>query len=115
MNTVEKLTADLGPPRALRVIASGRHLVAAVGRWRHQGAQVDLGVTGTVQLVFNVSGGQLIEKIDAFVAAYNRTAKPFAWTATAKSIFSKFERLLSRISGTQTSSLLKNEGSDARV
>jgi AraC family transcriptional regulator len=60
MNTVEKLTAALGPPRALRMIASGRHLVAAVGRWRHQGAQVDLGGTGTVQLVFNVSGGQRV-------------------------------------------------------
>ena len=60
MNTVEKLTAALGPPRALRMIASGRRLVAAVGRWRHQGAQVDLGGTGTAQLVFNVSGGQRV-------------------------------------------------------
>ena len=43
----------------------------------------------------------LIGKSDAFVAAYNRTAKPFAWTATAESIFLKLERLLCRISGTQ--------------
>jgi putative transposase len=43
----------------------------------------------------------LIRKIDAFVEAYNRTAKPFAWTATAESIFLKLEKLLSRISGTQ--------------
>lgn len=43
----------------------------------------------------------LIGKIDAFVEAYNRTAKPFAWTATAESIFLQLERLLSRISGTQ--------------
>ena len=43
----------------------------------------------------------LIQKIDAFVEAYNQTAKPFAWTATAESIFLKLERLLSRISGTQ--------------
>ena len=60
MNTVEKLTAALGRPRALRMIANGHHLVAAVGRWRHQGAQVDLSGTGTVQLVFNVSGGQRV-------------------------------------------------------
>ena len=60
MNTVEKLTSALGRPQALRVIASGRHLVAAVGRWRHQGAQVDLSGTGAVQLVFNVSGGQRV-------------------------------------------------------
>ena len=43
----------------------------------------------------------LVGKIDAFVAAYNQTAKPFAWTATAESIFLKLERLLSRTSGTQ--------------
>jgi putative transposase len=43
----------------------------------------------------------LIQKIDAFIAADNQTAKPFAWTATAESIFLKLERLLSRISGTQ--------------
>ena len=43
----------------------------------------------------------LIQKIDAFVAAYNQTAKPFAWTATAASIFLKLERLLSRTPGTQ--------------
>ena len=43
----------------------------------------------------------LIQKIDAFVEAYNQTAKPFAWTATAESIFLKLEGLLSRISGTQ--------------
>ena len=42
----------------------------------------------------------LIQKIDTFVLAYNKTATPFAWTATAQSIFLKLERLLSRISGT---------------
>lgn len=43
----------------------------------------------------------LIRKIDAFIVNYNKTAKPFAWTASADSIFLKLERLLSRISGTQ--------------
>ena len=42
----------------------------------------------------------LIQKIDAFVAAYTHTAKLFARTATAASIFLKLERLLSRTSGT---------------
>lgn len=42
----------------------------------------------------------LIQKIDTFILAYNKTAPPFAWTATAQSIFLKLERLLSRISGT---------------
>lgn len=42
----------------------------------------------------------LIEKIDAFVKAYNKTATPFKWTATAESILAKVERLCLRISGT---------------
>jgi len=43
----------------------------------------------------------LVQTIDSFIAAYNQTAQPFAWVATAHSIFLKLERLLSRISGTQ--------------
>lgn len=42
----------------------------------------------------------LIEKIDAFVRNYNRSHRPFAWTATADSILQKIARLCSRISGT---------------
>jgi putative transposase len=42
----------------------------------------------------------LTEKIDAFVKAYNKTATPFKWTATAESILAKVERLCLRISGT---------------
>jgi putative transposase len=42
----------------------------------------------------------LTDKIDAFIETYNRTAQPFAWTASAESIFLKLEKLLSRISGT---------------
>ena len=43
----------------------------------------------------------LIQTINSFITAYNQTAQPFAWVATADSIFLKLERLLSRISGTQ--------------
>jgi putative transposase len=42
----------------------------------------------------------LIEKIDSFVRHYNRSHRPFVWTATADSILQKIERLCSRISGT---------------
>jgi putative transposase len=44
---------------------------------------------------------QLIEKIEQFVDNYNPQAKPFAWVATADSIFEKLQRLCQRISGTQ--------------
>ena len=42
----------------------------------------------------------LIQKIDAFVKAYNATSKPFVWTATADSILEKLGRLCETISGT---------------
>lgn len=44
---------------------------------------------------------ELVQKIDHFVQHYNRTSRPFAWTATADSILNKIARLWSRISGTR--------------
>ena len=43
---------------------------------------------------------ELIAKIQHFVDHYNQSASPFAWTATAKSILDKVERLCSYTSGT---------------
>lgn len=43
---------------------------------------------------------ELIAKINRFVQHYNRNSTPFAWTATADSIFQKLARLCARISGT---------------
>jgi putative transposase len=43
---------------------------------------------------------ELVQKIDQFVQHYNRTSRPFVWTATADSILGKIVRLCSRISGT---------------
>lgn len=42
----------------------------------------------------------LVAKINRFVQQYNRNCRPFAWTATADSIFQKLARLCERISGT---------------
>jgi putative transposase len=42
----------------------------------------------------------LVSKIEQFVAAHNKGAKPFVWVATADSILAKIERLCGRISGT---------------
>jgi putative transposase len=47
------------------------------------------------------SVGQLIRRINEFVQHYNRNSRPFAWTATADSIFAKIQRLGERISGTE--------------
>lgn len=43
----------------------------------------------------------LIKKIDSFVQHYNRTNRPFVWTATADSILEKVARLCSSISGSR--------------
>src|SRR5437016_4738754 len=44
---------------------------------------------------------ELVAKIDAFVQHYNRSNRPFVWTATADSILEKIARLCSSISGTR--------------
>jgi len=44
---------------------------------------------------------ELVDKIDSFVQHYNRSQRPFLWTATADSILAKIARLCSRISGTR--------------
>jgi hypothetical protein len=62
MNTVEKLKSQLGRPQVLREVGSGDRPLAAIGSWRHKGACVDLSDIDTFQLVFNVSGGQLVER-----------------------------------------------------
>jgi transposase/AraC-like DNA-binding protein len=43
----------------------------------------------------------LVQKIDGFVAHYNTHKRPFAWTASADSIFAKLQRLCKVINGTQ--------------
>ena len=43
----------------------------------------------------------LVDKIDQFVQSHNQNSTPFAWTATADSIFEKLGRLCELISGTQ--------------
>jgi transposase len=44
---------------------------------------------------------QLVENIDEFVNHYNTHKRPFAWTATADSIFEKLGRLCKAINGTE--------------
>ena len=43
---------------------------------------------------------ELVAKIESFVKSYNKNSRPFAWTATADSIFQKIERLCKSICGT---------------
>lgn len=43
---------------------------------------------------------ELVQRIDTFTTRYNRTAAPFAWTATAESILNKVARIAQAINGT---------------
>ena len=43
----------------------------------------------------------LVQKIDSFVARYNTHKRPFAWNATADSIFAKLQRLCKVINGSR--------------
>jgi putative transposase len=44
---------------------------------------------------------ELVRKIDNYVTHYNRSKRPFIWTATADSIFEKLQRLCKSINGTR--------------
>ena len=44
---------------------------------------------------------ELVRKIDHYVTYYNRSKRPFLWTATADSIFHKLQRLCKLINGTR--------------
>ena len=46
------------------------------------------------------SVADLVDKIQAFIDAYNTSATPFVWVATAQSILDKVARIAMRISGT---------------
>ena len=59
---LDSLAAAMGPPLALRTVGRPGRPSAAVGRWRHQGTCVDRSSTDAVHLVFNVTGGQVVEQ-----------------------------------------------------
>jgi transposase len=46
------------------------------------------------------SVGELVQKIDTYVASYNLHRRPFVWTASADSILVKLQRLCKLINGT---------------
>ena len=58
--TLDRLEDALGPAAALRPIRRGRRLIAAFGRWHHDGARIDLSGISSTQLVLNISSGQQV-------------------------------------------------------
>ena len=60
MNSLEQITRTLGEPKALWRMQSGSRTVAAIARWRHRGATIDFSEADAFQIVFNISGGQVV-------------------------------------------------------
>ena len=61
MRILDTLTSKIGAPDRLRTLGSPNRPSAVVGRWRHDGACFDLSEIDTIQVIFNVSGGQRVE------------------------------------------------------
>lgn len=60
-DTLDRMVLALGPPQVLRKIRDRGHVLAAIGRWRHDGARLNANHMDAFRLVFNVSGGQVVE------------------------------------------------------
>lgn len=77
------------------------HFIPTYSSWLNQVERFFALVTDkTVRRGSFSSVKDLVNKVDHFVAQYNKSCKPFVWTATADSILGKLERLASRINGT---------------
>ena len=77
------------------------HFIPTYSSWLNQVERFFAHITDkTIRRGSFSSVKDLIAKVDHFVTQYNKTCRPFVWTATADSILQKLERLTSRINGT---------------
>lgn len=77
------------------------HFIPTYSSWLNQVERFFSIITGkAIRRGSFSSVKDLISKIDHFVTHYNKSCKPFNWTASAKSILAKLNRLCERISGT---------------
>ncbi len=61
MESLSQITRALGDAKALWRLRRGPRTVAEVARWRHKGAVIDLSGADAYQVVFNLSGGQVVD------------------------------------------------------
>lgn len=74
MILLDQLSEILGAPQSLWQLRDGSEVLAAVGRWRHEGARLESARADVVQYVFNVSEGQRVE-IQGPAARVERTIR----------------------------------------
>ena len=59
--TLEHFRASLGPPLGLTRIRQRGRVIAAIGRWRHEGRRIELANVKATRLIFSLSGGQPLQ------------------------------------------------------
>ena len=59
--TLEHFRASLGPPLGLRRIRQRGRVIAAIGRWRHEGRRIELANVKATRLIFSLNGGQALQ------------------------------------------------------
>ena len=59
--TLEHFRASLGPPLGLCRLRQRGRVIAAIGRWRHEGRRIGLADVGATRLIFSLNGGQLLQ------------------------------------------------------
>ncbi len=60
IQTLDEIMARLGQPALLRWVDAPYGAVAAVVRFRHRGAVVDLNPSGAFRLIFQLSSSQVV-------------------------------------------------------
>ena len=59
--TLEHFRATLGPPLGLRRVRQRGRVIAAIGRWRHEGRRIGLANVKATRLIFSLNGGQALQ------------------------------------------------------
>ena len=62
IQALDEITTRLGPPAFLRWLDAPYGATAAVARFRHHGATVDLSASGTFRLIFHFSSSQVVRE-----------------------------------------------------
>jgi hypothetical protein len=71
MESLDQITRALGALRALWRLQRGSKTVAAVARWQHSGAVIDLSRADAYQVILNLSGGQIVDLPELMGARLN--------------------------------------------
>ena len=59
--TLEHFRASLRPPLGLTRIRQRGRVIAAIGRWRHEGRRIELANVKATRLIFSLNGGQALQ------------------------------------------------------